>query len=324
MKKVLLLMAFCLIGMASSFAQDFTVDGIGYRECINGMPGYVDGENCVQIYLTMNATGDVVIPATVTYDGKEYKVTAIAQNAFNSDAGLTSVSFAELSYCTVVQQRAFYNCANLQKITFPNSLTTIANSNSAVISSCPKLTEIVLPENNPDFTTIPDKAFQNVTSLTSLTIPASVTTIGYNNFQNNANLETLTFAGPGDPEKPLVINGENFTNSKNIKTIYAQRNPAPTCDTYGTPTPIFPSDLTDVTVWTAPGVEGYDNDEWKAVSDAQGPQTGVENVEVSPDGTVEIFNICGVRVYSGSLAGARNLKGLHIVRTADKAVKMIF
>ena len=107
-----------------------------------------------------SATGDLVIPSTVTDSGTAYSVTAIRSQAFQSCTGLTSV-------------------------TIPDSVTTIGNF---AFRSCTGLTSVTIPDS---VTTIENFAFRGCTGLTSVTIGKSVTSIGTNAYLDCKNLATV-------------------------------------------------------------------------------------------------------------------------------------
>ena len=92
-------------------------------------------------------TGNVVIPATVTYLGTTYSVTSIGDQAFFNCEGLTSVTIP--NSVTSIGSSAFYLCTGLTSVTIPNSVTSIG-----------------------------EYAFEYCSNLTSITIPNSVTSIG--------------------------------------------------------------------------------------------------------------------------------------------------
>ena len=77
---------------------------------------YVDGihYSLSRIYATViagdtNYTGKVIIPSSITYDGKSYAVTSIGENAFQNCTGLTTVSIP--SSVWHIQKGAFSGCA---------------------------------------------------------------------------------------------------------------------------------------------------------------------------------------------------------------------
>lgn len=84
-----------------TYAHDFEAGGIYYN--ITG-----DSEVAVTYYgfgyeSTLPYSGDVVVPATVTYEGKQYTVTSIGQ-------------------------RAFYECNDLTSVELPNTVTSIGEN----------------------------------------------------------------------------------------------------------------------------------------------------------------------------------------------------
>ena len=90
----LLLLAILLPATAAAF--DFEVDGIYYNiDCSNAIVTFGDNEY----------RGSVTIPATVTYNGTTYPVTAIGYKAFS-------------------------NCIYLSDINIPNSVTSIGTGRS--------------------------------------------------------------------------------------------------------------------------------------------------------------------------------------------------
>ena len=85
-------------------------------------------------------TGRVVIPATVTYNGKIYNVTSIGNYAFRDCSGLTSVDIP--NSVTSIGSGAFYKCSGLTSLEIPNSVTSIA---MAAFGSCSGLISIEIP-----------------------------------------------------------------------------------------------------------------------------------------------------------------------------------
>ena len=66
---------------------------------------------------------EIVIPATVEYYRKEYKVTSINERVFEDCNLLTSVKIPDS--VTSIGDSAFRGCTSLTSITIPNSVTSI-------------------------------------------------------------------------------------------------------------------------------------------------------------------------------------------------------
>jgi hypothetical protein len=194
----------------TAFAYDFVVKGIYYNisgdEAIVTYKGknYVIG-NTTYLYYNDNS-GEVIIPETVTYNGKTYTVTAIDNYAFahygnNSNNIITSITLP--TSITWIGNYAFYNCWGLQTINLPHSLTTIGNY---AFTSCSSLTNIVIPDS---VTMIGDVAFSGCSGITNISIGKSVNYIGNWAFENCSRLTSVNCL-PVIP--PSVMNNGFFTN----------------------------------------------------------------------------------------------------------------
>ena len=101
-------------------AYDAWIDGIYYN--FNG----AKAEVTYLERLTDNKTayqGPVVIPSTLTYNGKNYKVTSIGYRAFFACSDLTSINIPES--VTSIGSQAFFGCSGLTSINIPESVTSI-------------------------------------------------------------------------------------------------------------------------------------------------------------------------------------------------------
>jgi hypothetical protein len=105
--------------------------------------------------------------------------------------GKTASSYMVPASVTAIAPTAFFNATSLQTVTFEagSSLETIGDSAFGNTSS---LTSITIPSS---VTSIGNYAFGNATSLTSITIPASITSIGNNAFTSATSLRSVTFLG---------------------------------------------------------------------------------------------------------------------------------
>ena len=72
-------------------------------------------------------SGSIIIPPTATHNGTTYNVTSIVNNAFQSCAGITSLTIP--NSVTTIGRSAFQNCTSLPSVTFGLGLKTI-NTNA--------------------------------------------------------------------------------------------------------------------------------------------------------------------------------------------------
>ena len=167
MKRKLLLLLVTMLSMLAS-AYDAKIDGIYYNFSGNEaevtyeyVREGIDEYTCDIYYIYFsNYSSAVVIPESVTYNGKTYRVTSIG------------------SY-------AFYNCSDLTSVTIPNSVTSIRY---AAFSGCSGLTSVTIGDS---VTSIGWEAFRYCSGLTSVTIPGSVTSIGNYAFSNCSGLTSI-------------------------------------------------------------------------------------------------------------------------------------
>lgn len=112
MKKSIFIILFFLPMLAQ--ADIVEIDGMNYNITETGA-NVISSSNKYK--------GDVVIPASVSHDGRTYSVTSIGESAFSSCTNLTSVTIPES--VTSIGKQAFYNCSRLTSITIPKSVTII-------------------------------------------------------------------------------------------------------------------------------------------------------------------------------------------------------
>ncbi len=151
-------------------------------------------------------TGDVVIPETVTYNGKTYSVTRIDFGAFRGCSVLASITIP--NSVTSIGSYAFRGCSVLASITIPNSVTSIG---SYAFYNCSGLASITIPNS---VTSIGSYAFEDCSGLTSVTIGSSVTSIGSQAFYGCSGLTSVTI-----PNSVTSIGGSAFQNCYRLKSV---------------------------------------------------------------------------------------------------------
>ena len=139
--------------------SDFDVDGIYYRY----------GENDGEVYVTCRDTeygsysGDVVVPAQVTHEGRTFSVVAIDNDAFRNSMELLTVTLPET--LRRIGERAFCNCIGLYQIVIPEGVTTIGQ---LAFASCLALQSVTLPTS---LRNIDARAFVECLSLITIRTP---------------------------------------------------------------------------------------------------------------------------------------------------------
>ena len=184
MKKIFFIICTLLLTVSASAQQE--VNGVFYETDGSSMTASV-----VENYDFYQ--GAVVIPETISVDGADYTVTAVADFAFYDCGSLTSVTLPET--VTSIGMYAFQNCLKLKSVNIPSNLTylgeqafgecaelnginlpgTITEIGVSAFEGCTGLTDITLGEG---IRNIPSTMFARCEALTSLTLPQSMETIG--------------------------------------------------------------------------------------------------------------------------------------------------
>ncbi len=151
-------------------------------------------------------SGDIVIPATVKYEGVEYNVTRIGSAAFHYCGNLTSVTIP--NSVTSVGSIAFLYCSGLTSVSIPNSVTSIENG---AFYGCSGLTSVTISNN---VTSIGDNAFYGCRGLTTVTIPNSVTNLGNGAFYGCSGLTSVTISN-----NVTSIGGNAFYGCSDLTTV---------------------------------------------------------------------------------------------------------
>lgn len=222
-KKKLALMGFCILACVSATAQQFEYEGINYS-CLTDATAQV-GDN----FGNTNVKGDLVIPEYVTYDGRQLKVTAIAEYAFGFCDSLECVRLPEtmkelsnacFEWCknlkevvlpktmTAMGYANFLNCTALESFTLPDSLRTLGDGN---FEGCTQLKEFHW---NDVIETVGDYEFNRCERFEEMIVPATVTTIGKGCFKQCSGLRSVTI-----PATLKTLGEEVFSGCTALETV---------------------------------------------------------------------------------------------------------
>ena len=233
-----------LLCSVAASAHDFEVGGIFYNVTSKTFSKVEVTYKGNSYYSYEEYSGDVVIPSSVSYNGKNYSVTSIGEGAFYDCSGLTSVTIP--NSVTSIEIQAFFNCSGLTSITIPASVTDIGYY---AFQGCSSLTSIIVESGNKVYdsrencnaiietatntllvgcknsvipnsaTSIGNLAFFDCSGLTSVTIPNSITNIGELAFYNCSGLTSVTI-----PNSVTSIGIQAFEDCSSLTSIIVESN----------------------------------------------------------------------------------------------------
>lgn len=210
MKKQLLLLTMILLPTVAS-AETVVIDGIYYN--------LIEKIDQAEVVSNPNKySGIIVIPENVEYEGRVFKVTSIAEDAFYSCESLTSITIGnnitkigsfyackKLNSITIgknvneIQMSAFFDCLNIKyvyihdlaqwcNIKFGNNYSNPLHKAHRLFLNNEEIEDLVIPDT---ITSINSNAFYSCSSLKSVTIPSSITQIGYDAFEGCTGIESV-------------------------------------------------------------------------------------------------------------------------------------
>ena len=315
--KHLFTMLLALVATTAS-AQDFEVDGICYNILSE------DDRTVMVTESPYGYSGDVVIPAEVSYDGGTYRVTTIGDYAFSDCYALTSVDMPSV---TTIGDVAFGYCSALTSVEMP-SVTTIG---AYAFYECSSLTSISMPS----VTTIGGYAFYNCNALTSVSMP-SATTIGYGAFYYCFALTSIDI-----PASVSMIDDYAFTACSSLTSVYCHWEEPLECDprfentVLETATLYVPTGTIDayrsVSPWS--GFINIVERDYSGIADATAPEVVIKVIDDAisiegGDGTasapvVEVYSADGGCVYRGTDSSIGGLgHGIYVVKVGGTVQKV--
>lgn len=203
MKRLLyqsLLLLFFIIGCSE--ANAFTVDGVHYYKESDSVSVTVMPESAQnEFYVNSGYSGDVVIPAEVTYQGKTYQVKSIFQFCFKDATSLKSVTIE--APITELPYKCFMN-SGVEKVVLPPTVTTFG---VYCFYGCLQLNTVEIPPSAP-LVSLGEMCFCDCQNLKSLSLPNSVYEMGNRCFENTG----LTYFDV--PSSMTYLPDRCFDNSK--------------------------------------------------------------------------------------------------------------
>lgn len=210
---ITMFMLLCTVGVAQASGEStVTVDSITYT---------IAGE-AAQVTGFVKGVRNADIHASVTYDGKDYPVTEIGNDAFISCSGLASVAIPE--GVVSIGDLAFDGCSGLTSLNIPGSVASIGYM---AFDGCSGLTSLIISKG---VTSIGAFAFALCSELTSLNIPGSVTSIGDFAFSSCSGLRSLVIS-----EGVASIGDAAFWGCSGLESIYCMAETPPSIREYGYP-----------------------------------------------------------------------------------------
>lgn len=203
------------------------IDGVRYQ-----LKEVTEGEETIRTATVgrqnTDLAGDIVIPATVTYDKKEYAVTAmvgpttldryadetveVKEGAFQGTA-ITSITLP--ATISVIPAGAFFECRQLTAVSLPDNLMQIS---AAAFARCESLEELFIPETVTDLGSetgygYTSYVFGGCTSLKKVNTPTAVTTLACGLFKGSG-LETFLIPASVNKLEPFSFQSENLREFK--------------------------------------------------------------------------------------------------------------
>ena len=213
-------LSFCLMIALMAQAADFTFNGLSYSTNDDGTVSV--GRQ------SENLSGNIVIPSTVTFEGKVCAVNAIEEGAFGAtkivsikiSSGVKTIGEGAFGACTALKsiiipagvtsmgEGAFGACTSLTSVTIPGSCTSIAEG---TFGACVSLKSVIFSEGVKE---IGEGAFGACVSLASVTLPKSMASVGEGAFGACANIASVTITST-----ETAIGDGAFGACNNLKEI---------------------------------------------------------------------------------------------------------
>ena len=180
------------------YSKDLKIGEYVFRECNNLANVIIQGESVSigeKTFYNCSNLSNVNLQGVITIGDRAFQSCNILESITLPD-GLVSIG-----------NYAFSNCSSLANIVIPDCVESIGDS---AFSLCTSLKQIYLPANLKH---LGEYAFK-ISGLTSITIPAGVTSIGSNTFYSSQKLTSVEILG-----EITSIGDHAFNDCVNLKTV---------------------------------------------------------------------------------------------------------
>lgn len=206
LKRAALLSVAVLCGFAVN-AQTFDHEGITYK--VSGTTVIIQkASTAIGSY-----SGDLVIPETVPYNGKDYTVASASATAFKGNEAITSIQLPNTVNKFIKGQ--FSKCTNLKKANIPTAITAFPGN---VFEYCSSLEEITIPDN---ITVINGSQFNGCTGLKKIILEGTTEL----EIDNASGLQAKYTAGSGDAAVDYISTLEEVVVNRPMKSVQPAKNP---------------------------------------------------------------------------------------------------
>lgn len=209
MKRLFLFFSAFIIIHITFAATTFTVNGINYRTISDTTVTVARG----------SYTGNIIIPANVSYSGTVYSVVSINNESFSYCTQITSITIP--SSVIWISSDGFNGCSSLTAINVENANAVFSSDNGVVFNKDKTKLKIYPPGKTDKSYSIPSSvtsigssAFHGCSTLTSISLPLSLISIGESAFYGCEGLSSIDL-----PSTLRSISAAAFERCTNVTTI---------------------------------------------------------------------------------------------------------
>lgn len=220
-KLALMFVGLSVLASPAAMAEGVAVDGLNYVLNTSKKTATLTYFNSSASKNYPDLAGEVNVPATFSYNGVEYTVTAIKYHAFNGCSKITRVVLPSPISSIVSGSSSSYTgylftgCTSLEEVVFDPS-STLASIPAYTFANAPALKTVTLP---PTVKTINNYTFKDCAALTTVNGLDNVTSVGTYAFQNCTSLESFVW-----PAGAKTITNYAFSGCSSLRSVTGTAN----------------------------------------------------------------------------------------------------